>query len=143
MAERHTLHISKLEAFRGWLAKDGWEIEKPKGDYEVLRARKQGRQNPLIVYTKSYSKEHLSVMDRDKGVVYAFLRDCNKAKTNGDRIRSMSDEELTKIILCPYDTAGKPIDIMPCIKDGNIQELVPPEDCKRCMLEWLQSEVEE
>ena len=66
-----------------------------------------------------------------------------KKQTNADRIRAMSDEELTKIIFCPYDTAGKPIDIMPCIKDGNIQELVPPEDCKKCMLEWLQSEVEE
>lgn len=64
-------------------------------------------------------------------------------QTNADKIRAMSDEELAKIILCPYDTAGKPIDIMPCVKDGNIQELVSPEDCKKCMLEWLQSEVEE
>lgn len=63
--------------------------------------------------------------------------------TNADRIRSMSDEELTKIILCPYDTAGKPIEIMPCVRDGNVQELVPPEDCKKCIMEWLQSEVEE
>lgn len=63
--------------------------------------------------------------------------------SNADRIRAMNNEELTKIILCPYDSAGKPIDIMPCVKDGNIQELVPPEDCKKCMLEWLQSEVEE
>ena len=63
--------------------------------------------------------------------------------TNADRIRSMSDEELTEIIMCPYDTAGKPIEIMPCVRDGNVQELVPPENCKKCMMEWLQSEVEE
>ena len=62
--------------------------------------------------------------------------------TNADRIRSMSDEELTEIIMCPYDTAGKPIEIMPCVRDGNVQELVPPENCKKCMMEWLQSEVE-
>lgn len=57
--------------------------------------------------------------------------------TNADRIRAMTDEELTKVILCPYDTAGDPIDIMPCIKDGEIQELVSPEVCIKCMLEWL------
>lgn len=92
MANRHTLHISKLEDFKKWLVKDGWEIEEPKGIWEVLRARKSGRQNPLIVYRKADAKEHLSIMDRDTGVVGAFLRDCKKLKTNADRIRSMSDE---------------------------------------------------
>lgn len=57
-------------------------------------------------------------------------RICDKPKTNADRIRSMSDDELTDIILCPYDTAGKPANIMPCVRDGNIQELVSPEYCK-------------
>ena len=64
-------------------------------------------------------------------------------QTNADRIRTMGDEELIKIIMCPYDTAGKPIEIMPCVRDGNVQEFVPPEDCKKCMMEWLNSEVEE
>lgn len=64
-------------------------------------------------------------------------------QTNADRIRTMGDEDLTKIIMCPYDTAGKPIEIMPCVRDGNVQELVRPENCKKCMMEWLQSEVEE
>ncbi len=63
--------------------------------------------------------------------------------SNADCIRSMIDEELTEIILCPYDTAGKPAHIMPCVRDGNIQELVSPEYCKKCMMDWLQSEVEE
>ena len=98
MANRHTLHISKLEDFKKWLVKDGWEIEEPKGIYEVLRARKYGRQNPLIVYTKADVKEHLSVMDRDSGVIGAFLRDCRKPKTNADRIRSMSDDELAEFL---------------------------------------------
>ena len=70
-------------------------------------------------------------------------RICDKPKTNADRIRSMSDDELTDIILCPYDTAGKPENIMPCVRDGNIQEPVSPEYCKKCMMGWLQSEVEE
>lgn len=98
MADRRTLHISKLEDFKEWLIKDGWDIEEPKGTWEVLRARKVGRKNPLIVYTKMDAKEHLSVMDRDSGVIGAFLRDSKKPKTNADRIRSMSDEELAEFI---------------------------------------------
>lgn len=60
--------------------------------------------------------------------------------TNGDRIRAMSDEELAVIILCPYDTAGEPANIMPCIKDGNVQEFVSQEECKKCIVEWLERE---
>lgn len=91
MADRHRLHTSKLEDFKEWLVKDGWDIEEPKGTWEVLRARKSGRNNPLIVYTKMDAKEHLSVMDRDSGVIGAFLRDSKKPKTNADKIRSMNE----------------------------------------------------
>lgn len=41
-----------------------------------------------------------------------------KKRTNGDRIRSMTDEELAWILMCPYDTAGEPEEIMPCVRDG-------------------------
>ena len=133
MANRHTLHISKLEDFKKWLVKDGWEIEEPKGIYEVLRARKYGRQNPLIVYTKADVKEHLSVMDRDSGVIGAFLRDCRKPKTNADRIRYMSDEELAMNMMCPNENGLGEIE---CDKSDNC-------NCYECLLEWLQSEVEE
>lgn len=60
--------------------------------------------------------------------------------TNGDRIRNMTDEQLTDVILCPYDTAGEPLDIMPCVKDGNIQELVDVGFCRKCMTDWLKKE---
>ena len=53
--------------------------------------------------------------------------------TNGDRIRNMNDEELAAVILCPYDTAGDPIDIMPCVKDGKQQ----------FSISWLQRESSE
>lgn len=74
MADRNTLHINQLEAFKKWLVEDGWTIEKPKGIYEVLRARKPGRQHLLMVYKKDRAKEHLSMLDRDLGVLWAFLR---------------------------------------------------------------------
>ena len=140
MANRHMLHISKLEDFKEWLLKDGWEIEEPKGIYEVLRARKAGRSNPLIVYRKADSKEHLSLMDRDRGVVGAFLRDCKKPKTNADRIRSMNDKELAEFIagLSEHCLAGigacdcSSIEVQPCY-----------EVCEEVARKWLQSEVEE
>ena len=130
MANRHTLHISKLEDFKEWLVKDGWEIEEPKGIWEVLRARKSGRQNPLMVYRKEDAKEHLSIMDRDSDVVGVFLRDCKKTKTNADRIRSMSDEELAEF-LCKVKS-----DYQWTNPD------YPSEDDSGAWVEWLQSEVE-
>ena len=134
MANRHTLHISKLEDFKKWLIKDGWEIEEPKGIWEVLMARKSGRQNPLIVYRKADAKEHLSIMDRDSGVVGAFLRDCKKTKTNADRIRSMSDEELLDFI-CSIETYD----------DGSVKTIEGGSAlCSVTDVEkWLRSEVEE
>ncbi len=61
--------------------------------------------------------------------------------TNADRIRMMTDEELTKIIMCPYDTAGEPADIMPCVREGNVS--VPPQFCYECTRKWLRAEAEE
>lgn len=94
MANRNTLHISKLEAFKNWLIKDGWEIlPLSKNPYEVLRASKMGISNPLIVYSGK-SKEHLSFANEWLPVVEAFLH----KKTNADRIRSMTDEELAEFL---------------------------------------------
>lgn len=56
--------------------------------------------------------------------------------TNADRIRKMTDEELTKIIMCPYDTVGESVDIMPCIRDGKVQVSVSPQFCYECMRKW-------
>ena len=63
--------------------------------------------------------------------------------TNADRIRMMTDEELMKIIMCPYDTFGESVDIMPCIRDGKVQVSVTPQFCYECMRKWLRAELEE
>lgn len=53
--------------------------------------------------------------------------------SNADRIRSMSDEELMPIIMCPND-----------IGMANIQcKTYDIRNCNKCVLDWLQSEVEE
>ena len=145
MANRHMLHISKLEDFKDWLVKDGWKIEEPKGIYEVLRARNAGRKNPLIVYTKADAKEHLSLMDRDSGVVGAFLRDCKKSMTNADRIHSMNIEETAELLYSFHNLEDK---VKFCKNKTECEDIldagktIPDSMCKKCLVEWLRSEVE-
>ena len=65
---------------------------------------------------------------------------CDSKHTNADRIRSMSDEELASVLFsgcidsmdfeeCPFASESE--------LDNNIREI-----CKKCVLEWLQSEAE-
>lgn len=49
-----------------------------------------------------------------------------KTKTNADRIRSMTDEELVDVIGCPFG-----IDADICF--------FPQKSCALCILEWLRS----
>lgn len=79
MANRHTLHKSKLTAFGDWLISDGWKIEDTNGFYEVLRAKKGKR--VLIVYERIDMKEHYSLADRDCPIVRKFL---NRERNRGN-----------------------------------------------------------
>ena len=130
MAKRNVLHISKLEDLKKWLVGDVWELlSLSNNPYEVLRASKAGKQNPLIIYWGK-SSEHLSFTERDMPVIGAFLRDKKKPQTNADRIRSMTDEELAgflKEVKEDYQWANP--DYPDC------------EDCGE-WLNWLQSEAE-
>lgn len=51
------------------------------------------------------------------------------SKTNADKIREMSIEELAEIIMCPYDSEPEY-----CVGPGN---------CMGCCKKWLESEAEE
>lgn len=64
-------------------------------------------------------------------------RDYNKFVqiTNADRIRSMSDEELAKLIAENIDCTMCPF--------VNVEEKCGEIQCSKLILEWLQSEVEE
>lgn len=131
MAKRNVLHISKLENLKKWLVKDGWQLlPLSNNHYEVLRAGKAGRQNPLVIYSAK-SSEYLSFADRDMPVIGAFLRDQKKPQTNADRIRSMTDEELAEVLF------GS------CIEHMGVEECSHPEKaCKSCVLDWLKAESE-
>ena len=133
MGKRNVLHISKLEDLKKWLVKDGWELlSLSNNPYEVLRASKAGKQNPLIIYSGK-SSEHLSFADRDMPVIGAFIRYQKKPQTNADRIRSMTDEELAVNMMCPNENGLAEID---CDKNDNC-------NCYECLLKWLRAESEE
>lgn len=89
--------------------------------------------------------KHLSTMQNYKKESYkwcSLIDDCPQEDierncdfyvpmTNADRIRSMTDEELSETIMCPFDIIGSN-EI--CFYKRN---------CKECTLEWLQKESEE
>lgn len=130
MARRNLVHISKLEDLKKWLVKDGWELlPLSNNPYEVLRASKAGKQNPLIIYSGK-SSEHLSFADRDMPVIGAFIRDQKKPQTNADRIRSMTDDELAEFLKE--------------VKEDYQWANPDYPDCEDCgeWLNWLQSEAE-
>lgn len=73
MAIRNILHRSKLENFKEYLISKGWVMQETKGLYEELRAvNPYVMKRPLIIYD-GRSKEHLSVDDRDLGIVRDYI----------------------------------------------------------------------
>ena len=131
MANRALLHINKLKDFEKWLEKQGYMIlPTSKNPYEVLRAKKD--KDTVIIYHKGDSKEHLSIMDKDYHLIHKFITE-SKSKTNADRIRNMSDEELADTL---FNSCLEVMHIDECPYADNVGM------CKKCISEWLQSEAE-
>ena len=83
MANRHLLAVNKLEEFKNWLIENDWKIERTKGNYEVLRARKSTEKLPLIVYKKDKDGLiHLSVSDWNTKYVADFINSKKDNKSN-------------------------------------------------------------
>lgn len=92
MANRHLLAVNKLEDFKNWLIENDWQIEKPKGKYEVLRARKSTEKLPLIVYKKDKDGlVHLSVSDWNTKYVYEFIN--NNKSNKQTELKSQLDQQ--------------------------------------------------
>ena len=98
--------------------------------YYELKYRQVGKKDYSIGYSSYDLKTVLGYIDE-----YFEIVESDK-QTNADRIRNMSDEELAEFNLCPH---------MVNWKKGNYDTCVHPNDkdaCKKCMLDWLQSEAE-
>ena len=79
MANRNTLSVKRLDEFKEWLEENGWQVQETKGFYEALRAVKENRKHPLIVYWRHDTNNgnelvHYTVLDRDMGIIRQFLR---------------------------------------------------------------------
>lgn len=72
MADRTLLHINKLPMFTWWLNSLGYEIQQTKGVWEVLRAKKNN--DLILVFRKVSAKEHLTIQQKDFGLVKKFIR---------------------------------------------------------------------
>lgn len=98
--------------------------------YYEVKYRQVGKEDYSVGYSSydlnivlGFIAEYFEIVERDR-------------QTNADRIRNMSDEEMAEFNLCPH---------MVNWKKGNYDTCVHPNDkdaCKKCMLEWLQSEAE-
>lgn len=71
MADRCLLAISKLNDFKDWLKEDGWVVVEPKGNYEVVRAKKGKRW--LIIFQRSLAEVHATVMDKDAPLIRTYI----------------------------------------------------------------------
>lgn len=77
-----------------------------------------------------------------------MVRDCRyfRHKTNADRIRAMTDEELAKFLIKAHDCE---VHIPFCQNKPECNEMldagvdIPPENCEACMMAWLHRPAEE
>lgn len=62
MADRCTLHLSKLDEFAAWCSGEGWVKEDhSRNEFAVLRLRR-GKE-VVVFYARNYAREHASVPD--------------------------------------------------------------------------------
>lgn len=67
-------------------------------------------------------------------------------RTNADRIRSMTDEELAELL---YSLQTEDLDGMFCKTEDKCEEMmdngneIPKSMCKQCLIKWLRAESEE
>ena len=136
MATRNILHINKLQEFESFLESKGYMIVAPsKNPYEVLRAKKDG--DTVVVYKKKNATEHLSTMDKDYHLLREFVK-MKRQPSNGDRIRSMSDEELAKFLKNTVMEAAE--NLFDC---DDYEEKYGCTNCTKCYLKWLKRSAED
>ena len=81
MRSRCLLHKNKLEDFEKWLAAHGWVLEPAVGEWEILRARKPGKNGVLLVYDRLNVKEHYTVFGESMEAVHRFIHESKKVAT--------------------------------------------------------------
>ena len=78
MKNRMTVLHGMLPDLADYLKKSGWTLERPVGDYEVLRARRPGYPRPLLIYDRTSGGCGYSIDERDRKVYQGWKR--NRAR---------------------------------------------------------------
>lgn len=68
MKNRLTVRHGMLEDLKQYLSHSGWKLEKPVGEYEVLRARKKDCPRPLLIHDRTSGGCGYSIDARDAKV---------------------------------------------------------------------------
>ena len=70
---RNRLHKKMLPYFKTYLKGCGWTEEPTKGVFEVLRMRRDGNKDPLLVYDRIEAKEHFTTHGIAELMLDAFI----------------------------------------------------------------------
>lgn len=74
MKDRLTVRHGMLTDLANYLSQSGWKLETPVGQYEVLRARRQGYLRPLLIYDRTSGGCGYSIDERDIKVYQGWQR---------------------------------------------------------------------
>lgn len=85
MKSRTTVKHGMLEDLKEYLIQSGWTLEEPKGEYEVLRARKSGYPRPLLVHNRSTGGCGYSVDGRDMKIYKGWQKNRRKRGLPSDQ----------------------------------------------------------
>lgn len=78
MKNHMTVHHGLLADLTAYLIKSGWQIEKPVGKYEVLRARRPDYPRPLLIHDRTSGGCGYSIDERDLKVYQGWKRNRRK-----------------------------------------------------------------
>lgn len=78
MKNRMTVKHGMLTDLKQYLVQSGWKLEEPKGEFEVLRARKPGYPRPLLIHNRTTGGCGYSIDERDKKVYQGWKRSRRK-----------------------------------------------------------------
>lgn len=91
MKNRTTVRHGMLGDLKNYLERSGWTLEEPVGQYEVLRARRQGYPRPIIIHDRTSGGCGYSIDERDLKVYQGWQK--NRRKRGLDPFHESTDEE--------------------------------------------------
>lgn len=106
---RDLLHMNSLDAFAAWAATVGWRREDPKGKYEVLRLRHEGK--PPLLFYRHEGGDHATSIERGTRLVHRWLRERKQEQPSTKAAEAESEQHaledaLREMGIEDYDGTG-------------------------------------